>query len=72
MGAVAGYSGTPPAQKPGLKDGRAVAIAGCPSSLEGLPKDRAFAFPKGVEDEIWSGLKIVTPEKYRDRHGGRK
>lgn len=70
MCAVAGYSGTPPAKKPGLIDGQAAAIAGFAASLEGLPEDRAFAFPKRVED--WSGLKIVTPEKFRNRHGGRK
>lgn len=53
--AEAGYSGTPLAQKLGLKDGQAVAFAALPESLAYLAEARAFSFVTKVPD--WAALK---------------
>lgn len=52
MSAAAGYSGTPLAQKLGLKDGQHVLFVDLPESLLGLLRERTFADMRqvGAED----------------------
>ena len=50
----AGYSGTPLAEKLGLKDGQAVAFAGLPGSLKRLLDERTFGLLEEVDD--WTDI----------------
>jgi hypothetical protein len=52
--ANAGYSGTPLPNKPGLKDGQAVAFVGLPDSQKTLATARAFSSVEQVGD--WAAL----------------
>ncbi len=70
-----GYSGTPLAQKLGLKDGQRVLFVDLPASLDGLRTARVFS---GVDDAAWDdfapgGYGIVhaftTSRADLERHG---
>jgi hypothetical protein len=65
---AAGYSGTPFAQKPGIKEGSQVLLIGAPDDDESL---LAPLPPRFVEikvcavSEVWSGLKLVVRKELR-------
>jgi hypothetical protein len=73
---TAGYSGTPLAEKLGIKPGQVVAIINNPGNFADLvaplPPVREMALPEGLVDvkvcaidSTWSGLKIVWRKELR-------